>query len=273
MAEISCNLGLESNATFKFSSYPVDGTTSFNKKPKVFENRKNYMSVRLANAAVSFHTNDEDKDHDTHVTVTVRDVNGLVCAQVDNDWGHFDDQSDAGPFGLKIRNRQAVQPLQSGSLTIRIDPNGHDTWRFNFNLVLTFDDGSTLAGGADGQQLSQNNKQQDYGLQGLLIIGSTGSPLTQANVQQGWKWCSKCQGLHFAGGNVFGICPAGGSHITNGSGDYTLLVNDPDAPGQSNWRWCNKCQGLHFGGAGSPGPCPAGGSHVRDGSGDYTLLD
>ena len=61
------------------------------------------MAPRLVNAAISF-------------------VNGLVCAQVDNDWGPFDDQSDAGPFGLFIRNRQAPEPLQSGGLTIRIDP-------------------------------------------------------------------------------------------------------------------------------------------------------
>src|SRR5438105_15265401 len=133
------------------------------------------MTKRLANAAISFHTNDEDKDHDTHVTVTVRDVNGLVCAQVDNDWGHFDDQSDAGPFGLSIRNRQTAELLQSGSLTIRIDPNGHDTWRFNFNLALTFGDGSTLSGGAQGLKLSQNNRQMDFGLEVLLTIGSTAS--------------------------------------------------------------------------------------------------
>jgi hypothetical protein len=136
------------------------------------------MPKRLANATISFHTNDEDKDHDTHVTVTIRDVNSLVCAQVDNDWGHFDDQSDAGPFGLNIRNRQTADLLQSGNLTIRIDPNGHDTWRFNFNLVLTCGDGATLSGGVQGLQLSQNNKQMDFGLEGLLTIASTSSPLT-----------------------------------------------------------------------------------------------
>src|SRR2546430_4517968 len=214
------------------------------------------MSTRLANCAISFHTNDEDKDHDTHVTVTVRDVNGLVCAQVDNDWGHFDDQSDAGPFGLIIRNRQTPDLLQSGTLTIRIDPNGHDTWRFNFNLVLTFLDQSTLSGGQQGLQLSQNNKQMDFPLQGLLVVGSSSSGLTVANVQDNWRWCTKCQGLHFWG-NQPGACPAGGSHVVDGSGDYTLANDDQNALGQDNWRWCAKCQGLHFWGN-QPGACPAG---------------
>ena len=32
----------------------------------------------LTNAHISFHTNNEDKDHDTHVSVTVRDADGIV---------------------------------------------------------------------------------------------------------------------------------------------------------------------------------------------------
>jgi len=136
------------------------------------------MARRLANAAVSFHTNDEDKDGDTHVTLTVRDVDGLVCAQVDNDFGGFPDHSDEGPFGLIIRNRQRDDLLQSGTFTIRIDPNGDDTWRFNFNLVLTFNDGSTLSGGVQGLQLSEAARQQDFGLQGVLTVATTGQGLT-----------------------------------------------------------------------------------------------
>ena len=43
------------------------------------------------------------------------------------------------------------------------------------------------------------------------------------NRQSNWRWCSKCQGLHF-GGNPPGPCPAGGKHIKTGSGNYTLLT-------------------------------------------------
>jgi hypothetical protein len=39
--------------------------------------------------------------------------------------------------------------------------------------------------------------------------------------QDNWRWCSKCEGLHF--GNNPGRCPAGGSqHISTGSGNYAL---------------------------------------------------
>jgi hypothetical protein len=59
----------------------------------------------LANSTVRFHTNDEDKDDDTHVTVTINDDNNVVAARISNDFGHFDDHSDAGPFGLEIRGQ------------------------------------------------------------------------------------------------------------------------------------------------------------------------
>ena len=42
--------------------------------------------------------------------------------------------------------------------------------------------------------------------------------------QAHWRWCSKCQGLAFAGNGLPGICPAGGHHDHNGSGDYTLAI-------------------------------------------------
>ncbi len=100
-------------------------------------------------------------------------------------------------------------------------------------------------------------------------INDYGLPIP-ADAQRNWRWCKKCQGLHFAG-NTGSKCPAGGSHEQTGSADYYLVQNSPSYPGQNNWRWCKKCQGLFF--AGNTGSkCPAGGSHDSSGSGNYTLL-
>ncbi len=99
---------------------------------------------------------------------------------------------------------------------------------------------------------------------------SVTQPLTDATMQNNWRWCSKCQGLFFAGSNR-GVCPAGGTHTLSGSGNYSLAINQVDGAGQHNWRWCKKCQGLFFAGN-SSGACPQGGSHDQSGSGDYTLL-
>jgi hypothetical protein len=122
----------------------------------------------LINVRISFHTNNEDKDHDTHVTVTVRDSDGVVAARVSNDFGHLGDNSDAGPFALSVTNPSTKESLQRGKVTIRIDPNGHDTWRFNFFLELTFSDGSRFSAGADGLALSQDRRQQEFGIEGII---------------------------------------------------------------------------------------------------------
>jgi hypothetical protein len=106
------------------------------------------------------------------------------------------------------------------------------------------------------------------------ILPSSKSPAqgTSPSVQANWRWCRKCQGLAFAGSPSPGACPAGGLHDHQGSGDYTLIIGVPGAPGQHNWRWCRKCQGLAFAGSSSPGACPAGGLHDHQDSSDYTLV-
>lgn len=122
----------------------------------------------LANCTIRFHTNDEDKDGNTHVTVDVLDFDNVVAAHIDEDFGHFDDHSDSGPFPLAVQNASSRDKLQRGVVTVRIDPKGNDTWRFNYFLELIFDDGSRLSGGVNGLELTQDHNQQIFGLQGVL---------------------------------------------------------------------------------------------------------
>jgi hypothetical protein len=91
--------------------------------------------------------------------------------------------------------------------------------------------------------------------------------------QDNWRWCHKCQGLFFSGGqDSIGNCPAGGQHEKSVSGNYALAHNAPDFSGQHDWRWCHKCQGLFFSaGQDSIGSCPAGGQHEKGVSGNYAL--
>jgi len=118
----------------------------------------------LTHASVLFHTNDEDKDDDSHVTVTVRDNVGNIAARIDDDFGHFNDHSDNGPFSLDVINPIEKTQMEQGNVTLRIDPNGNDTWRFNFTYELRFADGTTIAGENDGLELTQDRQQQSFGL-------------------------------------------------------------------------------------------------------------
>lgn len=122
----------------------------------------------LRNARISFHTTDEDKDDDTHVTVTLVDDDGITAARISNDFGHFDDHSDSGPYALTILNPSRKDSLQSGKIILRIDPNGHDTWRFNFFIDMQFGDGTRLSGGANGLELTQDRRQQEFGIDGIV---------------------------------------------------------------------------------------------------------
>ncbi len=115
-------------------------------------------------------------------------------------------------------------------------------------------------------------KMAGLGAVGLSATNLLYPTVAQAvNRQDQWRWCSKCQVLHFAGGNSLGACAAGGSHNYRGSSNYSLILNTPNVRGQYGWRWCNKCQVLFFAGGGSLGACPAGGKHNPSGSSDYVL--
>jgi hypothetical protein len=118
----------------------------------------------LTHASVLFHTNDEDKDDNSHVTATVRDNDGFIVARIDNDFGHFNRDTDSGPFSLEVLSLAEKATMGSGSVTLRIDPHGNDTWRFNFALRLRFSDGTTLACENDGLELTQNMQQTTFGL-------------------------------------------------------------------------------------------------------------
>ena len=88
--------------------------------------------------------------------------------------------------------------------------------------------------------------------------------------QHYWRWCSKCQGMFYAGHGT-GTCSSGGGHDPDASGDYSLAQNVGESGRENNWRWCNKCQGLFFAGHGS-GVCPQEGGHDKTSSGDYSIL-
>ncbi|MFI5952455.1 hypothetical protein [Cryptosporangium sp. NPDC051539] len=119
----------------------------------------------LVQATVSFHTNNEDKDHDTHVSVVIRDRDQTEVAAIDNDFGQFRDNSDSGPINLVIMHPSTWDALRSGAATqVTISPNGHDTWRFNFHLDLLFSDHTHLGANVTGIELAQDRNTQTWGV-------------------------------------------------------------------------------------------------------------
>jgi hypothetical protein len=122
------------------------------------------MAAALSAASIKFHTDDDDKDADTHVTVEVRDEGGTIAARIDDDFGLFTDQSDNGPFDLELMNKSSKESLRSGTVEIRVDPKGDDVWKFNYFLDLMFDDGSHLTSEASGLRLSDQQQEQEFAI-------------------------------------------------------------------------------------------------------------
>jgi hypothetical protein len=113
---------------------------------------------------LSFHTNAAGKNNDTHITVTVRTNNGIIAARIDNDFGHFGENSDNGPFDLEIINPVRKIEAKGGNTTIRIDPSKSNTWQFNFFLDLIFSDGSHLSCEASNIELDEKRQQSTFGI-------------------------------------------------------------------------------------------------------------
>ena len=94
------------------------------------------------------------------------------------------------------------------------------------------------------------------------------------NSENHWWFCVKCRGLFYSGSASGGKCPAGNAHSSGltSTGDYRLLENDPQAPGQSGWHICGRCYGLFFGDPSlSHNHCPSGLPHQAVTGCDYTL--
>ena len=99
--------------------------------------------------------------------MTVEDFNQVIAARIDNNFGRFKDRSE-NSYSLEVLNASTREALQRGRVSIRIEPNGNDTWRFGFFLKLIFSDNSSLQGGANNLSLNEDRQQQSFGLQGML---------------------------------------------------------------------------------------------------------
>jgi hypothetical protein len=124
-----------------------------------------------------------------------------------------------------------------------------------------------------GGHIFINPESGDYAL--TLSLGGNFESGVRAG-QRNWRFCNKCRSLWFNGKPTNGVCAAGDSHTTEGSGDYALVNQGPNFAGdiglQRDWRFCSDCFVLWFNGKSTNGVCPAGGGHNVSGSGDYALV-
>ncbi len=111
----------------------------------------------LTSATASFHTNGDDKNADTALTISV-EKGPNEYAIVDGINGQtFNDHSDNGPFELKPEGTVHKSALQNATTTLKIVTHGDDTWQFNYFLTLEYSDGSRQRFQWFTKQLKENN--------------------------------------------------------------------------------------------------------------------
>jgi hypothetical protein len=125
---------------------------------------------KLARASITFHTNGEDKDHDTAVGVDVI-LRNETLAYIYDEFGHFPDHSDSGPYTLLLVRRSSRRAIRQANVVVRMNPHGgfplefRDTWRFNFVLDFLFEDGSHQLCKASQIELSTWNRFQEFAVE------------------------------------------------------------------------------------------------------------
>jgi hypothetical protein len=107
----------------------------------------------LTRATVSFHTNDDDKNDDTPLSVFVWvDNKSTMVARLSGFFGRVEDHGDLGPLTLLPVTPITRSRLRKGQVEIVLGrpPPGidivipEDTWRFGFFVDFYFADGGHL---------------------------------------------------------------------------------------------------------------------------------
>jgi hypothetical protein len=122
-------------------------------------------------------------------------------------------------------------------LVLATSGSGQGDWKWCSQCQGRFFAGGNTLGVCPAGDAHSDAGSGDYALgQGDAYLA------TSSGGQSEWKWCDKCQGLFFSGGNTLGVCPAKGAHNDAGSGDYLLATSGggrvPDARCRCSRRRC-----------------------------------
>jgi hypothetical protein len=104
----------------------------------------------LTSARVFFRTTDDNKDHNTNVTVNLECDQGTVATVSSTFGGEFRDDTDNGPFDMNTITRQPKNRIAGCRAHLIEQPRGDDEWHFNWWVELVFSDGSTVRRNGSG---------------------------------------------------------------------------------------------------------------------------
>ncbi len=126
---------------------------------------------------VQFHTNDDDKDGDTALSVSFSHNNSVFAGTSPGDdpgnllygWNgvhstDFEDNATTPWSSIPILSPVQKDLIHQCTTTVRIDPNGNDTWRFNYWVRLHYTDGTMDEYHYNGHALSEKVRENTFPL-------------------------------------------------------------------------------------------------------------
>jgi ABC-type transport system substrate-binding protein len=124
----------------------------------------------LTGSTVSFRTLDNGKDTNSQVTVQLMRSNHELGAELHVAGTKFDDNTQSAPMALAISGPFRLSDVNDGSLRIRMNPDGRDTWTFDMRLVLTFSDNTQRTFAWQGIRLDENAPERTLPLAPARVI-------------------------------------------------------------------------------------------------------
>ncbi|MCW8129195.1 MAG: hypothetical protein KIS92_02315 [Planctomycetota bacterium] len=113
----------------------------------------------LTEVKVVFHTTDDDKDHDTTLSMWIKiDTKTLAYSEGFANNTRFPDKTDSSPFPLgEVDKKISKQEVAKGvKARLKMTTNGDDNWWFKFTVTFKFSDDSTIV-----MEMTENTKFDD----------------------------------------------------------------------------------------------------------------
>jgi len=122
---------------------------------------------KLTKVTITFTTHNDNKDDDTRLDVSIKNKSTIFLSQElakgENLGGkmEFKDPS-VHSFNLQLSSKNIkMKDIKIPLVDIDIQPNGNDTWIFDYTVKLTFDDGNSFTSKSKGLILDQDNKHYE----------------------------------------------------------------------------------------------------------------
>jgi len=134
--------------------------------PKLAHAQAQDPSVMVTKVAVTFFTHNDNKDHDTSVSVRVRNQVGFHrfqdIARLDNFAGNEefgDNPPSTHTYDLLLASDHiALDSLNATEFTVTEAPNGNDRWIFDVSIAISTSDGNSFSSTPVTVVLDQDNR-------------------------------------------------------------------------------------------------------------------